>query len=922
MVETIANRAWAALSPERQNDIIERAREEELRRPATSPPDSDHDVPIVPSPIQIATSNSSDPEPMMEDNAGITARPGDSNIDASGDSEPMQTGGSGSNDESGTAGVSATGTNNSDASTEDVLEASFVEAEAKYKLAEQSLKELRDTLKRENRKDAKAVAEAEKARNNMKDAMRHAEMKLKQRSNLRSHHMPTSKEPERKPAIRMSADQKPAIRAGEYVGVLSNFAPGMNRPEGKGFVVDTHGVGGATLCDVRYDEPYGGSKHKMIPIADITPIPLGLNVESVAKGRRKRTVVSRAGLDDTGNDGDSANKRSKNDSSPLEVLVGKLQHGKRYRKSDGYLRREANEATKKGLNDVEKGIVFAQGMLLDMHLMSIRKGGKQHSNRNSSSQKFEADGEVTMLDFCKAWGMGKNGYSNIKNESRKNAIDQGVPPEVAKVQAAFVPPAPKDRSVRPKSTIDSYKEAEKYFTAKRLYAINKCREIKEDCYDSISKDADNELLNIYLNEYDALDEDSKRLWELKRREHLARQPYIQSDIVAALSKNPQRSFRGLEQDVDFWCSYKTIERWLKSFDSFQFYKERMVPLLSAAQKQKHLAFAQLVQNFWNIRDAEGNLPNGKKRVLLIHYDEKWFWGLVLRAFAKACDEIGVGKRDYFTFHKSHINKVMAIAFVGAVFGASLEDGCEVVKLPMVRAQAFKIAERVQYASVSQPDGSTRYPSTNPDGTPKEPIRRKGDSYPVDCCVTGSNQGTKKDPKLPLLLVFKEVVFPAIRNLVGPGGKYEDCHVIIQGDQAGPHEDAVFTRYVTDYCTEQGWTWQPQAPQMPHANVLDLSVFPAMSRRHAEWARRLVGTKVLGPDQIWEMANDVWNEIPNSKIASAFIQYYRIMGQVVKAGGGNEFVGRMSKDNLHTGVRKEFDETANGMKPSARHPSNN
>ena len=76
------------------------------------------------------------------------------------------------------------------------------------------------------------------------------------------------------------------------------------------------------------------------------------------------------------------------------------------------------------------------------------------------------------------------------------------------------------------------------------------------------------------------------------------------------------------------------------------------------------------------------------------------------------------------------------------------------------------------------------------------------------------------------------------------------------------------------------------------------------------------------DQIWEMANDVWNEIPNSKIASAFIQYYRIMGQVVKAGGGNEFVGRMSKDNLHTGVRKEFDETANGMKPSARHPSNN
>ena len=59
MVETIANRAWTALSPQQQLAMIVQAREEELRQPATSPPDSDHDVPIVPSPIQIATSNSS-----------------------------------------------------------------------------------------------------------------------------------------------------------------------------------------------------------------------------------------------------------------------------------------------------------------------------------------------------------------------------------------------------------------------------------------------------------------------------------------------------------------------------------------------------------------------------------------------------------------------------------------------------------------------------------------------------------------------------------------------------------------------------------------------------------------------------------------------------------------------------------------------
>ena len=107
--------------------------------------------------------------------------------------------------------------------------------------------------------------------------------------------------------------------------------------------------------------------------------------------------------------------------------------------------------------------------------------------------------------------------------------------------------------------------------------------------------------------------------------------------------------------------------------------------------EKAMADAEKKRN--KMKDENGNLPNGKKRVLLVHCDEKWFWGLVLRAFAKACEEIGVKKRDYAAFHRSHINKVMAIAFVAAVFDGSLESGCEVVKLPLVRAQAPKIAER-------------------------------------------------------------------------------------------------------------------------------------------------------------------------------------------------------------------------------------
>ena len=94
--------------------------------------------------------------------------------------------GSGNSEESGnpaSVGVSAAGTANSGGSTEENLDVLLVEAEAQHKAAEEALKGLRDALKREKRKDEKAMADAEKKRNKMKEAMRH----LEQRAQMREH---------------------------------------------------------------------------------------------------------------------------------------------------------------------------------------------------------------------------------------------------------------------------------------------------------------------------------------------------------------------------------------------------------------------------------------------------------------------------------------------------------------------------------------------------------------------------------------------------------------------------------------------------------------------------------------------------------------------------------------------------------------
>ena len=98
--------------------------------------------------------------------------------------------------------------------------------------------------------------------------------------------------------------------------------------------------------------------------------------------------------------------------------------------------------------------------------------------------------------------------------------------------------------------------------------------------------------------------------------------------------------------------------------------------------------------------------------------------------------------------------------------------------------------------------------------------------------------------------------------------------------------------------------------MPHMNVLDLSVFPSMSKQHTMLCRDKEGLKVLTEDQTWDAAEEVWMVLENWKIASAYIQAYRIAKKVIAAKGNNGFLG--NGDGIHVGVRRDFQRTENGM----------
>ena len=87
-----------------------------------------------------------------------------------------------------------------------------------------------------------------------------------------------------------------------------------------------------------------------------------------------------------------------------------------------------------------------------------------------------------------------------------------------------------------------------------------------------------------------------------------------------------------------------------------------------------------------------------------------------------------------------------------------------MKLGIFRAQSYKVAEREVREGVRQADGTMRM---------NGPIKWEKDNlYLVDVAIIRSSDGTVKNPKWSLHRIFQYNIFPAVRSLVGPGGKYE------------------------------------------------------------------------------------------------------------------------------------------------------
>ena len=405
-----------------------------------------------------------------------------------------------------------------------------------------------------------------------------------------------------------------------------------------------------------------------------------------------------------------------------------------------------------------------------------------------------------------------------------------------------------------------------------------------------------------------LSDTDKEPYKFAARSAVAAQPYIETWLIYELNCDPTMSFLELAAAIDHWCSAKTIQSWWNASVTAVLTGQRFVPLLSPRQRAAHVQFAKRVKTNW------GRRPKLHKKLIWVHYDEKWFWGWLLRRRAKLDRARGLTKRAIKIKNKQHVPKAMFVCFAGFAFKGSPLNGGDGLKLGMVRTMRAKLNQRVQRARVDDPDTGT-YTFSG------EVVRRKGDARMVDCNVTGSSKGSTDAPKFDLKSVFIDHLFPLLRELTGPGGKYAGYDVVIQGDNAGPHREGDFEMSMRSAIKkinrELGgrtcWMWEPQAPHMPHSNVDDLAIFPSLSKLVQRMGRkRFKGKKarVLTSDQIDECVMKAWDEYQSCKIARTFVEAYLMMDKVIEEKGDTAF---LAQGGFHFGVGKNFVDTDTGIK---------
>ena len=119
-----------------------------------------------------------------------------------------------------------------------------------------------------------------------------------------------------------------------------------------------------------------------------------------------------------------------------------------------------------------------------------------------------------------------------------------------------------------------------------------------------------------------------------------------------------------------------------------------------------------------------------RKILLIHYNQRWFYVWVYCATTKKRELFVLDKTHTYLYHKCHIDKVMCVVFTAYGYESSAENGGEGVKLGFYLVQGAIVAKKQVKESRRDDNGSISFD--------EDIIQEKGDAYIIDFNVNRSD----------------------------------------------------------------------------------------------------------------------------------------------------------------------------------------
>ena len=672
------------------------------------------------------------------------------------------------------------------------------------------------------------------------------------------------------------------IRVGDMVRVAPCLGDGKVNPRhchgGDGYVVSVTGDGQDTHVDVRYSKLASGVGTECgIPLSRITAI---IDPFTDGRARPRRAAAAKAVTE-------------KKRVDPPPAIVDAL---------------KCNRKRSKGWRLAQLGVQprteqYYVGLANDF--ACVKSVIDLVKDQSAAKKELKAAG-VTVAKFCFAWRVTHKQALRVYNKvHRREAYDEAARKELLQRQLLRKKRKAKEggeeglgrKKMKGDSVLTDREFARSVYTPlfffKQNFVDRKRAEVLHSGF-GFGKSEKGEAEREAVTKWHALTPEARQPYKIMAASHDEKQPLILDTVVGLIKADTNKTYAHTSNELGAWCSGASIRRlFVKS--GVRMYADIPIPNLSVDQLDQRRRFGEkVVKQFYG-------LPS-RQPILDIHFDEKWFKGHVSRKNHKQCIELNIVETTATeTKHKNHIPKVMVVAVTAYAFENGFEGGGDGLKIGFYRAQGVKMARRTvrAYNAVSRKyDGPL--------------VRKKGDAYLVDCNVTGSSKGTEDNPKFSLKHVFKSQVFPAVEELVEEGGKYEGYLPIFRGDNAGPHKEKTkggFDTFCAEYCEERGWRWEPQSAQSPEFNNNDLTVFPAMSKRHSVVLKKSSGRKVADKDTIFEKAKEVFDEYPSSAIARGHILAYRLIKKALEIDGRNDYI----RNGLHCNVRQDFIDCDKGVR---------